>query len=184
MKKLLLATVAAFAIAGGAQAATTGSISAGFSFLPSTLAPTDSVLTATTFTLPGVFLTGAGDFTPANGVARAGGAITLTMLNSFVFDTGVGTFNASVGNRLPGVNAVDFVFNGTFTGAGPLVAFATPIAASLIIQFNQAGGAGNAGSGAFSLAVPPDRVMVPAPAALLVLGAGLLGLGLVRARKA
>jgi hypothetical protein len=55
--------------------------------------------------------------------------------------------------------------------------------ASLILNFNQAGGPGNSIGGSGSIQTPQAFTLVPEPETTLLLGGALLGLGLLRRKK-
>lgn len=185
-RSLLTATVAAAAMfASVAQAAPiVGTGSAG---LLGTTSSTPSIGVGTVFNSAlTVFAGGTGHLSGVTiGTFFTTSPVTATNGTSFSFTGAFGSFSGTVSNvaasgpinnRVVSLDAL-----GTFTPAGVLSAF-TSGPMSLTFSATQTGGLNSSVSASFTVASPPNRV-VTEPATLALLGAGLLGLGMVRRRK-
>ena len=196
MKKFLMAAVSTVALAGISNTASAVAIQVGFNFngsgtwvannSPASAAPGD-VTTA-------ISISGGGPYTVAAIILNninlvTGQGLTLTdpvptvLGQSFtkVFTTSSGTFTEllTVIQVTPGPTAMSISATGTIDD-GPGGFDPTPVFFSA--SWTQNSGPGTQINGSFNNSTIP--VTTPEPASLAVLGAGLLGLGMVRRRRA
>ncbi len=166
---------------GAANATLSGTVAIGSGgFTPGA---TDTLLSATTVSpVNEQFGSGTGDFSALSGVAVVDTGFDVTNLASLM--------GYSFSSSGPGFGFVTAdVFTSTRTDkvlAAELVGTVTEgtdsAPAALLVTFSQVGGAGTVISYGATLTttIPP----IPEPISLAMLGTGLLGLGLVRRRKA
>jgi len=153
---------------------------------------TASILAANFFRMSSLAISsGSGDFAPDT---------TVTITGPFVLDvsggvgpnsftiTDLGGWGEFVATTLvfDHVGTEDRAFGllGNFTPGPKQLPDTTSSSASLVMSFTQSGLAGNTISESLSLHSPAEFVGAPEPATLGVFGAALIGLGLLRRRRA
>lgn len=189
LRSLLTGSAAAFAMVAATAAMAdpidgTGSVS-----LLGVTSSTASIGVGTVFDNSGsVFAGGTGDLsTIAIGTTVTTASFTASIGSAFSFTSAFGNFTGVISTTSatgPTTGrVVDVYALGTFTPLGDIGSF-TAGPASITASFTQTGLSG-AVSGSFTLASPPAPPPdeVAEPATLAMLGAGLVGLAMVRRRR-
>ncbi|NWF84263.1 MAG: PEP-CTERM sorting domain-containing protein [Bryobacteraceae bacterium] len=190
-KSLILAAIALATVLSltASAAPLDGSITIGAfgTFIDGTNLANSTLFAPIGLVVPGVFVgVTTGDYTAIPlATSGANGVIDLNNLSSYIVSfPGYGFFGATVGVILSQTaEFLDAYFTGNFVPdpAGPLSGFdVSP--SSVRVSLNQSGDSVSYGATLASPPAPPQEI--PEPASYAMLGAGLVGLALVRRRKA
>lgn len=189
MRKVLLLAAASVALAAGSPAIAAPIVSTGAVSLVGVTSSTASIGLGTTFTntLFSVFSSGSGPLAPFNGSIVAQSPVKATNGTLFTFSSGFGSFSGLVAAATatgPLTNrVVKFDATGIFTPVGALAASYAAGPMTVTFSATQTGGTGAAVSASYTLAWTTRTSDVPEPATLALLGAGLLGLGVLHRRR-
>jgi hypothetical protein len=187
-RSFLTGTVAAVAMLASLPALAAPIVGTGAVAVVGVTSSTPSIGLGTVFTntLFSVVGSATGNLAPTVGIVFNTAPITATVGTAVSFTASWGTFTGTVSSVAatgPANNrVVDLAALGVFAPAGGLAAFtAGPM--SLTFSATQTGGINAAVSASYTIASPPTG-RVPEPATLALIGAGILGFGMMRRRKA
>lgn len=149
-----------------------------------------SVATATSFLMTGVETTGSQtvDFIGFPNSPINNTTLNVASLGSFSFGSNdFGYFLASLGTEIitGNLNTREFRFLGSFAPGTLLSGFGTNSDAGVLLNFNQAGGLGNAIAVSWTLEMPTNIGVtpVPEPSSLTIAGLGMIGMTWFRRRR-
>jgi hypothetical protein len=188
IRSFLVGTAAATALMVSASANAAPIVATAAVAIIGVNASTPSIGLGTVFTNTVVSLVSSatGTLSPFTGSVVTTNPISASLASAVSFSASWGSFSgvvtsvAATGpitNRVVSLDAL-----GVFTPAGPLSPTFTAGPMSLTFSATQTGGIGAAVSASYTIASPPNN-RVPEPATLALIGAGMLGFGLVRRRR-